>query len=120
MVRFMYWDEETVEGLSKSGLTRLVAEIDDDGVVTRELAFDDQGRLVHRCPGGRGTEGTYGFFDMARFAPSQESLLSKADFNELWSMPDFVPEKPPRHSFGWIVIVVVAAGLAVAAFVASS
>jgi len=53
MARFIDWDDEKVEGLSKSGITRLVAEIDDDGTVNRELAFDAKGRLVHRCPGGR-------------------------------------------------------------------
>ena len=116
-MRFIDWDEKDVGGLSKSGLFRLVAEIDDDGVVTRELGFDVQHRLVHRCPGGVGVEGTYGFFDLQRFAPGDHSDLAEEEFDRLWALPDHPMEKR-SHRRPWLgLLILFAALLAVAALV---
>jgi len=78
------WGEEQVTGLGKMGLARIVAEVGDDGFVTRELGFDVDGRLVHRFP-GTGPDGTYGLFDLTPIAPSKSGDLPQEQFERLWA-----------------------------------
>lgn len=88
MARIIDWTEADVDGLSKANLARLVAEIADDGRVTRELGFDHQGRLAHRCP-GTGQYGAYGLFDNSLVDPTGRSDLTEQQFEELWALQGF-------------------------------
>ena len=115
MTRFVDWGETDVGGLPKLGLARLIAEIDDGGVVTRELGFDDHHRLVHRCPGGPGVEGTYGLFDMTKFAAGGDSDLAEDEFNRLWAMPDHTVQTPSHGRWRLGVVLLLVALLAIAA-----
>ena len=96
-LRIIDWRAERVSAVTELGLTRLVAEVDETGVVERELGFDRLGRLVHRYPGGIGIAGDYGVFEMASFEPSAANDLSSDEFARLWAMPDAMVEGSHRR-----------------------
>jgi hypothetical protein len=85
MTRILQWTEADIEGLGDAwGLSRILTEVDDRGLVTRELGFDAEGNLVHRCP-GEPTRAAYGVFDLAKIAPTDRSDMSADEFERLWS-----------------------------------
>ena len=84
MPRILDWTEADIEGLSDSwGLTRVLTEVDDDGLVTRELGFDARGVLVHRHP-GEPTRAKHGIFDLAKINRTARSDLGTEEFERLW------------------------------------
>jgi len=86
MRRILVWTEAELTGLADAwGLTRILSEVDNQGTVIRELGFDAEGRLVHRCP-GQPTLTEYGIFDLAKIAPTFEGTEMESDeFDRLWS-----------------------------------
>jgi hypothetical protein len=118
---YLKWTEEGIEGLqSKDGIAVLFTEVGADGFVRREIGFDENGDVVHRCPGPvKYKYGGYGIFDLALIeVSSRESDLTKEEFEELWEKPD--PDQPMagRHTlrrawlttmkkiyFGWFLLV---------------
>jgi len=85
MPHVIEWTEADIEGLSDAwGLTRIVTEVDDDGLVTRELGFDAGGILVHRHP-GEPTRAKHGVFDLAKIASSGRADMEPEEFERLWS-----------------------------------
>jgi hypothetical protein len=85
MRRILVWTETDLTGLSKAwGLSRILTEVDEQGTVTRELGFDVDGNLVHRCP-GEPTLTEYGVFDLAKIAPSDRTDLEPEEFDRLWA-----------------------------------
>jgi hypothetical protein len=84
MRRILVWTEAEVTGLAATwGLSRVMTEIDERGVVTRELGIDVGGNVVHRFPGGP-TRAKHGVFDLAIIPPSEETEIGLADFDSLW------------------------------------
>jgi YD repeat-containing protein len=85
MRRIMMWTEAEVTGLARAwGLSRIVTEVDEQGMVTRELGYDADGNLVHRHP-GEPTRAKYGVFDLAKIAPSEAAVMEPVEFDRLWS-----------------------------------
>jgi hypothetical protein len=78
------WGESQIIGLHKYGLARIVAEVGDDGFVVRELGYDMEGRLVHRCP-SEGCYGARGIFDSAPIAVPFATAMPPEEFERLWS-----------------------------------
>lgn len=67
-----------------------------EGIATREIGFDAEGRVVHRMPSHQHRFGDYGIFDNAavRFPVDElASDLSAMEFEDLWSHPNLMP--PP-------------------------
>ena len=62
-MRYLRWDEKLDSGVF--GMVELWTEVDDTGTVRRELGFDAEGHIAHRCPSRFYRDGTYGLFDMA-------------------------------------------------------
>ena len=85
MRRILVWTEAELTGLGKAwGLSRIITEVDEQGLVRRELGFDADGNLVHRCPGEPTVTDDYGVFDLAKIAPSDRSDLEPEEFDRLW------------------------------------
>ena len=52
MGRILVWTEADITGLADAwGLSRILTEVDEEGFVTRELGFNDEGKVVHWHPG---------------------------------------------------------------------
>lgn len=85
MRRILVWTEAELTGLGKAwGLSRIITEVDEQGLVTRELGFDAEGNLIHRCPGEPTVTDDYGVFDLAKIAPSDHTDLEPEEFDRLW------------------------------------
>jgi len=85
MRRILVWTEAELAGLREAwGLSRIITEVDERGRVTRELGFDAEGNLIHRCPGEPTVTDDYGVFDLARIAPSDRADLEPKEFDRLW------------------------------------
>ena len=65
----------------KYGIEAVWAALDTNGLVTREVGFASDGRVVHRCPGA-GPMGRYGIFDLVQFGPDAlKANLTKEEFD---------------------------------------
>lgn len=85
MRRILIWTTAEVTGLGEAtGLSRIITEVDDEGTVRRELGFDAEGNLIHRCPGEPTVTDQYGVFDLAKIAPSDRADLDPEEFDRLW------------------------------------
>ena len=85
MRRILVWTEADAAGLGEAwGLSRIITEVDEEGFVTRELGFDAEGNLIHRCPGEPTVTDQYGVFDLAKIAPSDRADLDPEEFDRLW------------------------------------
>ncbi len=86
MRRILVWTEAELTGLGKAwGLSRIITEVDEKGLVTREPRFDADRNLIHRCPGEPTVTDEYGVFDLAKIAPSDRTDLEPEEFDRLWS-----------------------------------
>ena len=86
MPRILMWTESDISGLGKGwGLACILTEVDDEGAVTREIGFDAQARIIHRCPGKPTVTDAHGVFDLAKVGPSRGSDMTPAEFERLWS-----------------------------------
>lgn len=61
--RYRRWT--TDDGDLVDGAIEEWTEIGPDGVVLREIAFDESGKVVHLMPSDKYHHGTYGVFDLA-------------------------------------------------------
>lgn len=69
-----------LEDLTKIGIHTVWIEVNEEGIVERELGFDANNHVIHRFPGG-GPLGRYGIFDLVKFAPGAiEENLSAESF----------------------------------------
>lgn len=85
MQRILIWIEAEVIGFADAwGLSRILAEVDEHGTITRELGFDLSGNIVHRHL-GQLTRANRGVFNLANIAPSGNTEIELAKFNRLWS-----------------------------------
>jgi len=95
MRRILVWTEAELTGLGKAwGLSRIITEVDEQGLVTRELGFDADGNLIHRYPGEPTVTDDYGVFDLATIAPSDRSDMEPDEFDCLWGRTAFHPFRP--------------------------
>jgi len=85
MRRILVWTETDITGLGEGwGLSRIITEVDEQGLVTRELGYDAEGNLIHRCPGEPTVTDDYGVFDLAKIAPGDRTDLEPDEFDRLW------------------------------------
>jgi len=85
MRRILVWTETEITGLREGwGLSRIITEVDEEGLVTRELGYDATGNLIHRCPGEPTVTDVYGVFDLAKIAPGDRTDLEPDEFDRLW------------------------------------
>jgi hypothetical protein len=85
MRRILVWTETEITGLGEGwGLSRIITEVDEQGLVTRELGYDADGKLIHRCPGEPTVSDVYGVFDLAKIAPGDRTDLEPDEFDHLW------------------------------------
>ena len=85
MTRILIWTEADIDGLANAtGLSHILTEVDENGVVTRELGFDVEGKVIHRHPGNP-TCAKYGLFDLAKIAPSDRTEMDANEFERLWT-----------------------------------
>ncbi|GAA3890005.1 hypothetical protein GCM10022276_06290 [Sphingomonas limnosediminicola] len=76
--------EADITGLQKTWrVSRLVAELDEKGMASRELGYDHLERLVHRWPGGE-SFASHGLLDLATFEPRTKPDMRVEDFEALW------------------------------------
>jgi hypothetical protein len=80
-MRYLRWHDQ----FNVFGMVELWTEVDDTGTVSRELAFDSEGHIGHRCASSFYRHGTYGLFDMApvEIAGTQNEL-DPHEFEETW------------------------------------
>lgn len=62
-MRYLRWTRD--DGETGPEISEVWTEVNNDGVVTREMGFDERMEIVHRMPSGRFPQGTYGLFDLA-------------------------------------------------------
>lgn len=81
------YTEKEIDGLEKNtSIFVIFVEIASDGMVLREVGFDNKGNVVHKCPSENYKHGTYGLFDLARVdVESRKNDLTKTEFEELWN-----------------------------------
>ena len=85
MRRIVMWTEAEVTGLAEQwGLSRILTEVNEQGMVTRELGYDVNGNVIHRYP-GEPTRAKHGVFDLAQIAPSDTADMEPVEFDRLWS-----------------------------------
>jgi len=85
-MRYLKWTNEEFFGLSNiNGMVVLFTE-DFKGVVYREIGFDEQGKLVHKCPDPRFEDGEYGLFDLSVITVVEDVRMemSAEEFMSLW------------------------------------
>jgi hypothetical protein len=98
-MRYLSWDEGSASGLGSQapGLVQVWTEVDDAGVVCRELGFDAEGHIAHRCPSDWYRHGTYGLFDSARIeVVGTEDDIEPAEFERRWDEIEFEPGFTPK------------------------
>ena len=87
MTKVLEFDETTDPPASDGeGLTKLWAEINETGLVVREIGFAADGSVRHKCPGD-GPYGRYGVFDLVKFEPSTPADIPLETFEEVWKQP---------------------------------
>jgi hypothetical protein len=64
MPSYIRWTEADITPMWP-GISEEWTEVGDDGVVTRELGFDANGKVVHVFPSQRFPHGSYGHWDLA-------------------------------------------------------
>ena len=85
MRRVLVWTDADVRGLADAwGVSRILTEIDERGLVTRELGFDAAGELIHRHS-GKTTLTTHGIFDAAVIGAGRQSELRPEQLERAWS-----------------------------------
>lgn len=90
-VRYLRWTRE--DGESEPEIFEIWTEVDPSGTVTRELGFDESGRVTHRMPSDRYRRGTYGLFDLALIDLTSHGRDIPADeFESRWA--DSLVETP--------------------------
>jgi hypothetical protein len=62
-MQYLKWDEAEINGLARVGITVLFTEVDDGGVVLREVGLDSHKKVVHKFPHPDFPVGGRGFFD---------------------------------------------------------
>jgi len=88
------WAGNDIKGLEKiSGMVTLYTEIGEDGRVRREIGFNNEGKVVHKCPSDGYRWGTYGFFDLARVERAEKTdspsdVITEDEFEQLWLKPE--------------------------------
>jgi hypothetical protein len=82
-MEYLRWSEEEVANLRKHRNIHLILlEVDDEGVVTREIGLNETGDIVHAFPT---VEDQRGLFDMTPIDLTHvRSNLSSAEFEFHW------------------------------------
>lgn len=82
-------------GLEKGGegIVAVFTEVDDSGLVRREVGLNRAGNVVHRFPSS-GRLGERGLFDLVPVAASK-SNLSEEEFSRIWALPGPEPWVAP-------------------------
>lgn len=72
--------------LKRIGLKRILTEVDDRGVILREMGLDADDRVLYLAPAHVGKY-RYGFFDLQTIDPQGglENEFPEARFEELWN-----------------------------------
>ena len=86
MNKVLKFDETTDPPADGEGLTELWAEINEIGLVMREIGFAADGSIRHKYPGD-GPDGRYGVFDLVMFEPSTPADIPLETFEEMWKQP---------------------------------
>jgi Predicted dehydrogenases and related proteins len=65
---------------------KIFVEIDEKGVVKREIGFDFDNHIIHAYPSKKHSYGRYGIFDLSAFDVStiRDSQLQREEFEETW------------------------------------
>lgn len=79
---YVAWSQEDICGLNKDKIALLWTEVDEGGVVRREIGFDACGRVVHKIPSGGKR---FGYFDnQVVDLTGVRNDVTCADFNSCW------------------------------------
>lgn len=80
---YIKWTNDDINGLEKLGIFLLWTEVDENGFVTRELGFNNDGFVVHKCPHG---SKLFGLFDnQAVVLTRDKDCIEPEKFNEIWN-----------------------------------
>jgi hypothetical protein len=91
---YLKWDSSTFLGLEKvEGMQAMYTEVDDNGVVRREVGLDRAGRVVHRFPSA-GRLGERGLFDLVPVTAGKANM-NEREFSAIWALPGPEPWVPP-------------------------
>ena len=85
-MRILAWTEKEIEGLSRRGLSMILTEIDDEGVIMREIGISDDD--VRYASSAAQDSGFRGFFDLQSIYSSARSgpdEFPRDLFEEYWS-----------------------------------
>lgn len=81
---YLTWADDDASA-RRTGVRRYFLEVTPDGEVSREIGFDDDGRVVHLSPSSVHKYGQYGLFDLTKIRASLRSDLSKEEFEKVWA-----------------------------------
>ncbi len=104
MWKVLQFDENTDPGPDGEGLAKIWVEIDEKGLISREIGFAADGTIRHKYPGD-GPYGRYGVFDLVCFEPSTPADISPDRFERSWDQPriPWEAEGEPSGLFGKFV-----------------
>jgi hypothetical protein len=80
--RYRRWTRE--DGELQQGAIEEWIEIGPDGIVLREIAFDEAGKVVHLMPSDKYPDGTYGHFDLAPVHMTGPDSVDPQEFEQRW------------------------------------
>lgn len=82
-MRYLRWTRD--DGETGPDITEIWTEVSSDGLVTREIGFNERAEVVHRMPSQRFRQGTYGLFDLATIdLTSRHRDIAASEFEERW------------------------------------
>ncbi|MFH2043998.1 MAG: hypothetical protein ABIK92_02505 [Pseudomonadota bacterium] len=83
---YLKWTEPDIADLGAfDKMVVLYTEIDNEGIVHKEIGLDNAGKVIHKSPSSHYRYGEYGIFDNQKVAlPNEKANLTKEEFDRLW------------------------------------
>lgn len=80
---YMRWTIKEIGNLHDFGVFEIWTEVDETGLVKKELGFDERKKIVYKIPSD---QRSYGFFDNQLIAVSSlRNDLSENEFKKWWN-----------------------------------
>lgn len=83
-MRYIEWqDTDILDLYEEFNVVKIYTEIDDAGIVCREIGIDEHGKIAHKFPSENYQHGRYGLFDN-QVVECEDEGINKSLFDDLW------------------------------------
>lgn len=92
--KILIWDERDLSGIDKLNLDQVWTEVNDTGIVLREIGLSKSGEIIYYAPSNHKMFGQ-GLFDNQRVnirSDHRSALRIEERFEELWNLVNSRPD----------------------------